>query len=310
MKFIPLFYYPTTIVWVDDDSFLLDTVTQIFSEHTPIKPFQSAIECLHFLNKHQSPLSKKYFLKSVTNDESYGVLTHSPTDFDITTLAKLADDPNRSLEISAMVIDFNMPEMDGFSLAKACNHLPIKKILLTGKADQNQAISGFNDNLIHRFIKKSDDDMENSVNKYLHELSIEHFQQITRPILSLLEAQHKLPVSDPTFVDFFNDYCKQKNICEYYLIDKQGSFLCINSQGTRTCLIVQSDYQLDQWLATYQSESSVATQAVQYRQKIPFFGIGKEAWQLDSQEWENHFYGPEILDGRERYYWATVNISK
>ena len=43
--------------------------------------------------------------------------------------------------------------------------------------------------------------------------------------------------------------------------------------------------------------------AVSLRQKIPFFGIGLESWQYDFNEWSQYFYAPEIINGRENYYW-------
>ncbi|SRR5579883_996068 len=311
MDILPLFYYPSTWIYTDDDKTLLKCMTAVFEEYNNVKSFQSSKVCLDFLVKNQSPLSKYNFLKSIFNDESYGRLQHTPIDFDVTMLASLVNDPNRHNEITALVIDYNMPEMDGFSLAQACRHLPMCKLLLTGTAQDSQVILGFNKSLIHRFVQKSQVDMEDTLISYLKESSFLYFQKISAPLLSYLETESQLPLSDPVFINFFKKYCEQQNINEYYLIDKQGSFLCLNKQGHRSCLIVHSDRSIDSWLLAYGVEDELPSDEllmVKNRKKIPFFGIGKEAWEFNPTDWPNYFYTPHVLQGRERYFWAVLNL--
>ena len=310
MKNLPLFYYPNKWLWVDDDLLLLNSMAHVFSAEKYVQPFQSSQECLNFLKSYQSPLSKQSFLKSNKQDESYGILQKTPVDFDITSLASLADDQNRQNEITVMVIDYNMPDMDGFSLAQSTNHLSIQKILLTGKAQESQVITGFNGNLIHRFVQKSEVGMFEKLSSYLKELSLQYFQKITLPLLSHLETETKLPLSDPIFIEFFKNYCERYQIKEYYLIDKQGRFLCIDILGNRSYLAVQSDSSIKSWLAMYGDEKALPRDELTIlmeKKKIPFFGIGKEAWQIASSEWPMYFHAPKVLEGRERYYWVKLN---
>ncbi len=311
MKTLPLFYYPSSWLWIDDDKLLLDCMALVYSEENSIIPFQKGESCLNFLQQYKSPLSLKNFLTSNMQDISYGFLKHTPVDFDITMLARLADDPNRFNEISVMVIDYEMPDMNGFAFAQATQHLPIQKILLTGKAEHSDAISGFNTNLIHRFVQKQWEEADEQLSIYLKELSIQYFQKISSPLLSYLEVETTLPLSDPIFINFFENYCEKNGIKEYYLIDKEGSFLCIDSKDKRSCLVVQSDRGLDSWLATYKNEGYLASSEFDLildKKKIPFFGIGKEGWEINSSKWLNHLFTPQVLDGVKRYYWAKVDI--
>lgn len=308
---LPLFYYPGTWVYVDDDKLLLKNIALVFDGHACAKLFSEPKTCLNFINSYQSPLSKHTFLKSVTHDEGYGVLQHTPVDFNVTMLVNLLDDENRHNEITAMVIDYNMSEMDGFSLAKACSHFSAKKILLTGKANENQAVAGFNNNLIHRFLQKGESELEEKLIGYLTELSFQYFQKITAPLLSYLETENQLPLSDKVFIGFFKNYIKEKKITEYYLVDKQGSFLCIDDKGRKSCLILQSDRGLDSWLSSYGEGTAFSENElleIKQRKKIPFFDVGQEAWQVEVSNWSGYLYTPNILEGRDRYFWATINL--
>lgn len=310
MKTIPLFYYPTTTIWVDDDRNTLNSMTLVFGNQGHILPFQSANKCLEFLGQYKPPLLGQSFLQSVTEDENYGVLKYTPINVDVTQISELANLKDKHNEVTVMVIDYHMPEMDGFSLAKSISHLPIQKILLTGKAQDNDVINGFNNNLIHRFVQKAEDNQFGKLSLYLKELSIQYFENLTHPLLSTLEAESPLPLSDPIFIEFFTEYCEENKVSEFYLIDKNGSFLCIDYDGNKSCLIMQSDKGLDSWISENMEEkllSSNDIKLVKERKIIPFFGIGKELWQVDTDNISQYFYTPRTLNGRDRYFWVKMD---
>lgn len=309
MNSLPLFYYPSTWLYVDDDKLLLESMSLFFREHNFCKCFASPESYINYLSTYQSPLTKYSFLNSITGDEWFGVLKHNPIDFDITKIAELADDPNRYNEITAIVLDYKMPNIDGFSLAKNFVDMPIQKILLTGKAQNGDAIEGFNNNLIHRFVLKSEVDMEIKLLNYLKYLTFQYFQTISTPLLSYLEIDNQLPLTDNIFISFFEKYCVQNNIVEYYLIDKQGSFLCIDNKGFRSLLVVQTDQSIDSWLEIYGVGDELSINELEFikrRKKVPFFGVGKEAWNIDTAEWYKHLYEPKVLKGRKRYLYITL----
>lgn len=309
MKTLPLFYYPSTWLWIDDDRNALKSMTLVFEDQGNILPFQSAKSCLEFLSKYEPPLTSQTFLKSITAHESYGSLRKNPIDFDITTIANLADVKNRHDEITVMVIDYHMPEMDGFELAKATQHLPIQKILLTGKAQESDAVAGFNDTLIHRFVQKAEEKQFEKLSSYLKELSLQYFEKLTYPLLANLETEILTPLSDPIFIDFFKGFCDQYKITEYYLVDKQGSFLCIDEKNNKSCLVVISDEAIENWLFLNSKEPGLSANdlnAIIERKKIPFFGVGKEAWQFNTS-FSQFLYSSEVLNGRKKYFWAKVD---
>ncbi len=309
MRNLPLFYYPSTWLYVDDDSNLLQCVGLVLDEHNRNKLFQSPEKCVAFLADYQSPLMQKSFLSSNKQDDHYGILHHTPVDFDVTKLLALTDNPERYNEITAMVIDYDMPTMNGFALSKACDHLRVEKILLTGKTEDTRIIDGFNKNYIQHYIQKGCDDFESLLIDQLVKSTFHYFQRITAPLLSHLEAESQTPLSDLVFSDFFLSYCKRKNVAEYYLIDKQGSFLCIDKNGNQFFFVVHTDRGVNTWLETYYTGSEFTVDFandIVARRRLPFFGYATEAWQIDSTEWHSYFHQPQLLEGRERYYWFEI----
>lgn len=308
---LPLFYYPTTWIYIDDDKNLLKSMSYVLDEYNFFKLFNSPTTCLEYLSNYTPPSANFSFLESAIHDELYGILHHTPIDFDVTTLASLVEKKNRHDEITAMIIDYSMPEMDGLSFAKKSCHFPAKKILLTGKNRESQAIEGFNGSLIQRFVQKFEIGMEENLIAYLKELTLQYFQNLSSPLLSHLQTENQLPLSDTIFIDFFNNLCTNNNINEYYLIDKHGSFLLIDKSGKKSCLIVQSDKGIDAWLSIYSIDNEIPKNDIndiKQRIKIPFFGIGIEPWQVDINSWSKHFYNANHLDGNEKYFWALIDI--
>src|SRR5689334_14620868 len=113
MNALPLFYYPSRWLLVDDDPVLRSCMASIFATYANIESFSSALECIHYLDEYKPSSVENGFLESDFESENYGLLQHTPINFDLTNLLKIAHNPNRHNEITAMVMDYNMPEMDG-----------------------------------------------------------------------------------------------------------------------------------------------------------------------------------------------------
>lgn len=278
MKHIPLFYYPTTLLWVDDDTNLLKIMSLEFNKNYSIKTFCTAKSCLDFLKNYKSALNKHQLLNLNEQDEYYGELNHTPINVDITKIARIANDKERYNDISITIIDYRLPDASGFDIAKNIHATPMKKILLTGKATPEETLDGFNKSLIDRMVRKGDPETMDILTNYINELTLDYFCQQTASLLASLNTEVMLPLNDPAFIQFFNNYVDRHCISEFYIIDKQGSFLCIDKNQKRFCLVMHTDNSLRTWLLNNKEgcPSIDSINAIKARQLIPFFGPGKE----------------------------------
>jgi CheY-like chemotaxis protein len=202
-----------------------------------------------------------------------------------------------------------MPGKTGIELCYELRDLPIKKILLTGEAAHRLAVEAFNKGIIDCFIRKDDPMLAAELTGYIQKLQLQYFVDLSCPLLSHLEVDYKLPQSDPQFFDFFEIWIKENNIREYYLLDKNGTFLTKNQHDEVKYFIAHTDRSLDIFSNLYAEDRDVSgfVDAVNQRKKIPFFGFKSESWHYESNQWSNHFYSPNLLNGREKYYWAVVS---
>jgi CheY-like chemotaxis protein len=304
---LPIFYYPSTVAWLDDDETIICAIKELFEKNKLIT-FTKPLDCLNYFNKYESPLKKTTFLKGLIGDDYYETVNHSPVDLNVPDLHKIHSYPERHKEITVLLVDYNMPEINGIELCKQLKSQPVKKILLTGQASLQEAVSAFNENLIDRFIRKDSLTLAQDILNYVDELEKEYFRENTRGMLDHLETENRLPLSDPAYIKFFNEICADQNIKEYLLMDKHGSMILIDGNNRRINLVIHTDRTLDSFTHQYtdEPEVSIIMEIIKERKVIPFFGIGKESWEFETRDWTQYLYKPKTFIGREKYYYAFV----
>lgn len=308
MYSLPAFYFKTSVLFVDDDKNFLDTISNAIDSNFSILSQYSSKECLDFINNYNSLTEKHNFFKpcielELNNDE------HSIIDFDISNILSIKDYPYKKNEISSIVIDYCMPTMNGIELCQKFKPYSFKKILLTGKADFKDAITAFNNGLIDRFIGKYNDNLIEDILISLKSLEMKYFCEKSQLIIKHLEAEMKIPLTDPIFIDFFNALCEEKNIIEYYLISKTGSFLLIDDRKQEYFLIVYTKESLDYYKKLFpvnETEYLILNTNLNSN-KIPFFGINQDITNFEPENWDKYFFKASELNGRDKYYWSLSN---
>ncbi len=148
---LPLFKTQPTIVFIDDDERLLQTLNNCFAHKYKIITFSDPIKALQYLQSIEQIKQNKFNLV-----ENKDVLLNFYNDVLLTQIN--FDDINKFIpiinqQISLIIVDQNMPEISGLEICKQITN-NIKKILLTGSDDLNLAIEAFNQQIIHAHIKK------------------------------------------------------------------------------------------------------------------------------------------------------------
>jgi CheY-like chemotaxis protein len=300
--------YPARLLWVDDDDLFLQIASEALKNSYDIKTCISPEECLQFYQNYEPVLTSSSLFQGCREHEEYDLSDHLPVDVNLDVITNLSQNKQRMQDISVMIVDYNMPGMTGIELCRELRKLPIKKILLTGEANHQQAIEAFNDGIIDCFIRKDEQMLATDLLMHIKKLNFQYFAETTKHLLAHLETDYKLPQSDPVFINFFNKWCLDNKICEYYVIDKNGTFLTINEGGNIQYFLAQTNRSLNVFTEIYaeDNEDSTFIQSLIQRNKIPFFGFKKEPWNYEFHEWNSYVYSPQVLHGREVYYWAVI----
>ena len=233
---VPCFFYPTTILLVDDDPMSLDTVSLDLRGHYKTVSFSNPNEAIDFLTDKSSAFRGRLLSNQ---------LNHSVLEF-----RKELYNAKRFEDVLIAVIDYDMPDKSGFDVWQ---HVGLNDyqhshqhsyILLTAKRyadfEEELAKSSIGKNFISKFDPNYLDYLLNSINK----LSIDVFQSVCHGIERKLthDSQEQTSfLNEGNFLPIFNAYLKEQDICEGYLFDKQGSLILLDKHANLSWLFVRSE---------------------------------------------------------------------
>lgn len=233
----PVCYFPSTALFIDDcRDFLLNFVLQL-DESLAYRIFDSPLDALEHLEKTQGD-QQIFSQRCHSRYQEHKDRAHA--DSALLALRSELYNPQRFTDVSVVVVDYAMPGMDGLEFCKRIADSSIRKILLTGKADEKLAIEAFNAGLIHRYIHKSDPQAAELITRSIYDLQWEYFQDMSDAVQRSLEINSPECFQNKHFSDFLRRFCRDKGVVEFYLADKHGSLILLDDDAQVSFLIAKS----------------------------------------------------------------------
>ena len=305
---IPTCYFPSTALFLDDShDFLLNFVLQL-DEGVAYRIFDAPRNALDYIHNKRCELDlvSQRCLSEYTEAKN-SPLTNHTINFELAAIHAEVYNPHRFSEISVVVVDYAMPGMNGLEFCRRIENSNIKKILLTGQADEKLAIAAFNEGLIHRYIKKSDLNATAQITSSISELQHHYFQMMSDMVVRMLSVTSPGCLLDKNFACFFRKFREDKGIIEYYLIDNSGSFLMLDDDANVSFLIVkrEEDIRLHYEFARDNGAAENVLEQLARGEKIPGF------WQANTsvhptKDWCDCLVDAHKFMSDETYYYAHI----
>lgn len=240
------FHYPTSICLVDDSADFLYNFRFQLDESLPVRSFQSPIKALKYLQSQgvDPRIERREFVLEHKEHFGHPTLEHV-IGLDLSAIYLQMYRPQRFEETSVLVVDYQMAEMNGLELCEQLADSPVRKILLTGKADAGTAIRAFNDGLIDRFVEKSDPQALEKVQAYIKELDHEYFREASSLLIKALSVDTPSLLQMPAFYEFFREYQRDHDVVEHYLVANPMGFLLLDRQARGTLMFVVSPEEME-----------------------------------------------------------------
>ncbi len=304
-------YFPSTVVIVDDSRSYLRSVRLVLNPDMAIyKVCDNPVRVVEFFNDiyHFNPFTNRCLIHP--EEES---LEHRIIDVDIRKVHDEIYNKERFGQVSVLLVDYAMPGMNGLELCSKIDRIrtgPIKKILLTGEADERIAIDAFNSGLIDKFIRKDERHFEDVVQKAIHFLQHRYFQDLSKIVIDSLIGDYVRPPSclnDPAFISFFMHHIHENKIIEMYLMDSSGAFLLLDVKGKPSWLVVKSEEDMHSLLEFAHAEKAPAgiLEALGSRTQLPYF-YAEQGLVVDTSDWERFMHPARLVQGNDMYYCAYI----
>lgn len=305
-------YYPTTVLLVDDSERFLNHIALMLGERLPYNLLTDPVQALDILRKNNlfSTLSSKLISTDLESDD-YGTFAERfPVSLNISTLYHTIYDPVRFSQISVAVVDYAMPKMSGLEFCEKLRGMAVKKIMLTGQADEIIAVNAFNDGLIDKFIVKSQPKVGKSLTDSIHQLQKRSFQELSEVVIKGLASEPNSYISNSRFVNFFDKLCQDLHIVEYYLIDVSGSFLLLDEDGLPIWFIIKSEEDMEDLTMQAVDTNAPADviEALSKREKIAYFNKLHDYVHTVGDKWKSVLYPATNLEGlgNKSYFYCII----
>lgn len=304
MHYITPSFYPTTTVLIDDDrSILNDLIQGVDLEMLPHKMFVNPREGVHFINN--DTYRQEFTNRLMVSDEA---MEGESLNFKPHSLLKEIKTADRYHQVSVLIIDYEMPGMNGLEVCQQIQNPFVKKILLTGVADEGIAVEAFNKGLISRYIRKHAPDFLDQLQQALSFFQHEYFEEVfTLPLQALEKRPESTALVDPVFINYFNTLVQTHGIQEYYLVEGMGSFLMVGKEGTLYSLITLDEGLVDAYVnaASMDTLTPEQIQAIATHDLIPCYHDPFKAPYLEPEKDLDRFlHKPNILKGISKTFYT------
>jgi len=292
------FYHPTSILVLDDDPLFLESLDFQFSDELSCQTFTRPDAALEHLRSQESqhPDFGRYFKDCTDMDlGSEGRHGDRLLRLQLSELRSMVDDQSRHQRISLAVVDYDMPKMTGVQFCRAIKDLPVKTILLTGKAGLETAISAFNEGVIDCFLQKQDSNVSVSLRKEIDRLQEAYFADISDPIRCALALQKPCFISDPSFIRLFNEISEANNVVEHYVCASPPGVMMLDADGNESFLMISD-------VDTTKSQCQIAESHSAPPDMLQLLRTGKaQAWFPTNEG----LYHPDFEADWARYIWPA-----
>lgn len=232
----PACFHPTTIISIDDDPAFLDTLSDQLADKLALLCFTEPQAALEYTKKKHNylPFKERCFL----ND------TNGKLSFDFEAIRNEIYNKDRFKEILINVTDYDMPHISGIEVTKKMefkDSMPrYAHIFLTGKVSndfkkmvKNKDYIGKDDpNFLNHLLQLIEEKTTILLSNYSHEVAL---------ILSKEENEKPTVLFDGNFSSLFNQFLDENNICEFYLFDRQGSYLMLDEDANLSWLFIRNE---------------------------------------------------------------------
>lgn len=303
------YYYPTTVVVVDDNTDFLVNFSLQLDERFALRLYSSPAAALKDTNKTFSSI---YFTQKSFFTSAECLNQKKPQhliELNIAALSQELENPNRFSEKSVIIVDYDMPSINGISFCSAIQNKNIKKILISGIADEKVAIKAFNEGVIDRFILKSDDDSIKQINDFILESQDQYFGEKTAALKNALNVGLYTFLQEPAFIALFHEICSQRRIIEYYLTTDPCGFVLHGETGELTHLLILSEDEIIAHLDIIHDQGGPAGlyEQIERRKTIPFFVSVDGYYTPDIVDWQACIHPAKKLRKSSPYYYSVID---
>lgn len=293
----PVCYHPTTVLSVDDDVAFSKILQLSIDDAFPLVCFNDPAKAIEFIKKGN--LYYPFFSRCMKGNE-----------FDIFAMRREIYNKDRFKEIIISVTDYDMPHISGIELIKTME-FPAETfqhghIILTGKISDEfkEQLKTIGD--ARAYIGKNEPDYVLKLIQAVDKRSKKIFSWYSYPAardLSRNAQERAFMFFDGNFSEVFDKYIKEYNICEFYVFDKQGSYVFLDKEANLSWLILRNELGVEQSINRAQryGAPSAVIEALRSRKYILSLYEEEDFKRVKPTDWTSYLLEACLFESDKQY---------
>lgn len=301
-------YHPTSLVVVDDDPMFLASFDFYFGDSFLCHAFTDPKQALEFVGTRRPlPLSARSILDP--DGAKWPQRSEGGVALKATSLTRLIHDGSRFDQVSVAIVDYDMPSMNGLELCRRMKRMPVRTILLTGKAGKDAAVAAFNEQAIDCFLMKQDANLATRLRAEVSRLQKNYFAETTGEIKVMCAIEEARFLSDLVFSDVFEAIRTSEDVQEYYLTLEPLGVLLVRSDGSHLFMAVMDEARIQAHveIAVEERAPNELICRLDEGELLPFFDTPSGFYDSTlAGSWKRHVWPARIVRGEETWRYALV----
>jgi len=305
-------YYPTNIAVIDDSESFLAMLNKELDLKQPRRLYNDPIKALNEINTVKKTGDQlNYILKKISIDDmdelqlDYNV--NPLVQVNINNIYKEISNIERFNNVSVLLVDYRMKQMNGLEFCQNISDKNIIKIMVTEISDYKLAIKAFNEGIINKFILKNTPEFFKEINMSINKGKEAYFNNIygLNSVLRMVFRYQKL-LGNENYSEFTKKINDIIAPVEYYLLDKFGSTLFLSEKGDTTWFIVRTKNELEELYAVAKDNGASVSilNALKNKQGMPIL-LQEKDYKESVKNW--YIYPIKPLLNQEAYYSLIIN---
>jgi len=297
-----LYYHPSRWAVIDDQAKFLRDLESRLPDRQLYRTFYDPLNALKSVNSTNSeglsfPNELINHYKNATGSSIYTVKTEQ---IDEQILY-----PKRLSRFSVVVSDYLMPTLNGLELFKQLEDPHIKKVLLTGAADEKLAVEAFNSGLIDRFILKSHPSAIEQTWEYANKLQKEYFHSVQNVILHSISKSSAF-LTDPEAAVLIDSLVASEKYVEYYFVSSPPGYLAFRGDGSCDQILIFDNRDIDLTIeyAKKHGAPNEIIQQLESKRVLGFFFEKAEHFRKDEYDWSTYLVKAKPVARDSEFFYA------
>ena len=308
------YFHPTTLLVLDDDAYYVESFKFHFGDQFPCVAYTQPEKAIEHLTAQEK--SRPRFDRLGDGSTSLAVGAGDPPEANRRAchqVRRVMSDANRFRRVSVLVVDYDMPAMTGLQVCRAIRHLPVRKLLLTGKAGLDIAISAFNEGVIDTFLTKHDPDIQVTLPRQVLRLQDEYFKATTEALGTAISRGDAPFLADAGVLDALASVMKGRRIVEHYVVDNPSGVVLIDHKGAAAVYVVMDSESLrSHWeVARENGAPAELLQLLASTRIVPLFPTASGYYESELESaWSAYLHPSSRVDRDRVWHTALVPADK